>query len=197
MKNETYKSLGLNVVISVPESVEEYDKLAGKDGAALADATVNTVYRSVLNVFRAQIADAVEKQSGVARKRTYKVDANGAQVLDDEQNPIIETEEPEAKYISRVAGDNVEQFQTLADEIATKLIFDPKVKERAAFAPKKLAQKFIDAATQIITAGHGEAVASALSAKLAIAVDGTSAESLGSAIRLDQTKKSLVGEYVS
>lgn len=197
MKTELFKSLGFNVSIQVPETVEEYDKLAGAEGAALKDATTNTVYRSVLNVFRSATVDAIEKKTGKERKRTYKLNEAGEQVLDDEQNPIVETEESEAKYIARVLGDDVSAYQSTADEVAATLVFDPKVKERKPVQPKKLAAKFTEAATNLITSGIAEQVAAHLSAKLGIEVDPTNVESLGQAIRADQAKVDLTKQYAN
>lgn len=46
----TYKtsSLGYDLNFSGPDTIEEYDKLAGKSGAALEDAVFNEIYRGTL-----------------------------------------------------------------------------------------------------------------------------------------------------
>jgi len=211
--NATYKSLGLNVVVSVPESVDEYNQLAGTTDAALNDATDSTVYRSVLNVFREAVVAAIAEDTGTARIVKYKLDAEGNPVLDDEtKEKIVDTEESAGAYMRRVAGDSPEKFQSIADSVAKTLVFDPKVKERAAAGPKDLAKRYKEAAQGIIDAGLevAQAVASELASKHSIVVevfttedaDGETIidqpktiESLGNAIRVDQTKVNLASQY--
>ena len=61
-------SLGLEVTVPVPESVEEFDKLAGKSGACLESACNNVIYRSILAQFRRKLVVVVEKVSGIKRE---------------------------------------------------------------------------------------------------------------------------------
>lgn len=210
MKKVEYKSLGVTIPVSVPESVDEYNKLAGRDNAVLDDATDSTVYRSVLNVFRESFVAGIVAATGIARKVTYKTDADGNNLLNEEKQPIVDTEESAATYIKRVAGDTPEKYQDIANTIAATLVFDPKVKERNAAGPKELAKRYKEAAQSIIDAGVdvAQAVAEGLSTKLGITVeiflaeDGTinaapTIEALGNAIRADQQKEDLASKYTA
>lgn len=135
MKTKTYSSLGLNVTLSVPESVEEFDQNAKRSGACLDEATNNVVYRGSLAEFRDSFCEKLSEQSGVSRltKSSGKKDADG--------NDILVYAESEAEYAKRVAAEkNVEvsTFQPLADEVAASITFDAAARERKAPAPKKL-----------------------------------------------------------
>ena len=52
MKTALFKSLGLNVNLSVPSTVEEFDSLAKNSGTCLIEAIRNVVYRGQLADFR-------------------------------------------------------------------------------------------------------------------------------------------------
>lgn len=212
MKSQTYKSLGVNVAVSVPSSLAEYDHLAGRTDAALSDATDSTVYRSVLNVFREAFVAAVASKTGTARKVTYKTDpATGEPLLNEEKQPIVDTEESAAVYIKRVAGENPEQFQAEADVVAQTLKFDPSVKERSAAGPKELAKRYTEAAEGILNAGIevAQAVIDDLNAKhgltsaIVYEADGTTVNkaatiaSIGAAVKVDQNKQNLANQYTA
>jgi len=154
MKTKTYKSLGLNVNLSVPETVEEFDTNAKRIGACLEEATNNCVYRGSLTEFRSNLCDKVESTQGVERKTkdTGKKDSEG--------KAILAFDESEADFIERVVatkGIKVEDLQPIADEVANAIVFDASARERKAPTPKKLAAKYSANAKAIIDQGKVDA----------------------------------------
>lgn len=178
MKTETYSSLGLELNLSVPTTVEEFDQNAKKQGACLAEATNNVVYRGMLASFRYHFLHGVsekdltddkehkvlkagtkpikgvEEVSGIDRK-TIPVMKDGKQVVRDGQ-PVeaFDPEDSEAKYFKRVCaakGVEASAFKSIADAVSTALVFDASATERAPAGPKKLAQKYKDVALQFLT----------------------------------------------
>jgi len=170
MKTTTIQSLGLNLNISVPESVEEFDQNAKKAGACLNEAINNILYRGVLADFRSLFCEKVEEAYGVERQtkdtgRTKKVkDANGKET----EESIFVYSESEAKFIDRVIaskGLTREALQPLADAVLSAkdengnliIAFDASATEKKVSGPKKLAQKYTDAAKTLLADGKAEA----------------------------------------
>jgi len=166
-----FRSVFCDVPIQVPSSVADYDALAGKEGACLASAIENVVYRGVLSDFRdllihgreaveakpaagdqpaieaVEAVDGLEQLTGISRKTIKKtVGKKEVEVYD----------ETEADYVRRIIAakgwdqENPIELQQIADNIAKFLIFNPKEVERAARGPKKLPEDYKNAATRII-----------------------------------------------
>jgi len=197
MVSKSVKTLGFEINVNVPETVEEYDVLAKKAGACLESAILNTIYRAMLNVFRSDFTEAVEKQTGIARKTK----PSGRKVKDDAgkdtDEDILIYDETESEYFDRVLVESKQDrtaFSSLANTVAATLVFDPSASEKKPAGPKKTAKKYLEAAEAIKTAGKLEVVAAMLAAKLGIVVDAT-VESLGAAIAEDQRRKSVLAEY--
>jgi hypothetical protein len=157
MKQELYDSLGFEVPVSVPSTVEEYNTLAGREGACLSDANDNTVYRGVLNDFRDKLVTALEKETGLAIEREQKKNAKGEPQFDKDKNPILVITEAEGAYIKRLKAhlqlDDeafVAKFAPIAAQVATTLKFDPKAAERKAKVPPKT---YLEAADSIVAQG--------------------------------------------
>lgn len=147
MKTAQWKSMGLTVNLSVPESVEEFDANAKRAGACLDEAISNCVYRGSLAEFRDTLTEKVEEKYVVERltKDTGKKDSDG--------KAILTFDETEADYIKRVLAEKgleVAALQSLADEVASAIVFDASARERKAPTPKKLAQKWVDAAKTLL-----------------------------------------------
>lgn len=165
MKIETYKSLGVNVNLNVPDSVEEYNKLApGRENAVLADATDTIVYRSSLAEFRKEFTKKVAEATGIAR---------GTQTVKKgkKQEEVTEFTETEKDYVDRVVTSLaaaeavppetvVARFQPIADEIAAKIKFDPSESEPGK--PKEATKEAKAIVAQLKTEGKLEAVAAKL-----------------------------------
>jgi len=104
MKDINIKTLGLSATITdVPTSVEEFDQMAGRQGACLEYAVQHILFHSVYETVRSLICEKVEA-TGFARKTKPHPTKPGVEVID----------ESEAAYISRylaATGKTIEQLQ--------------------------------------------------------------------------------------
>ena len=152
--------MGLNVSFSVPATEAEFNLNAKKDGACLAEAINNVIYRGSLAQFRdvflhGQKADeangviaiaGVEDVTEIARKtkETGKKDKDG--------NVISVYAETEGDYFDRVCaekGVEATHFQTLADQVAASIEFDASATERKPAGPKKLPATYLNTAKTV------------------------------------------------
>lgn len=201
MKQDRYDSLGLDVQVQLPETVEEFDSLAGKVGACLQEACDNVVYRGVLAQFRSAFVNEVEKQPGAPTQlRQQKKDQKGNLQFEtvkvdgvDTQVPLMEVTETEGKYINRVKAemnltdeDYVARFQPIANSVASGIKFDPKASERKPKTPPKT---YLEAADSIIAKGGTfERASEKLSTKLGYPVPATR-DGIAFAIQEDQRRQ--------
>lgn len=105
MKLVTYNALAIGAAaltlnVPVASSIDEFDKLSGRDGAALDSANNNEVYRGVLADFRYYFCEELQKQL----KTEYPQHPELARQLkkkekDDDADAYSE---PELKYFRRV-----------------------------------------------------------------------------------------------
>lgn len=194
-----FNSLGLKVTILVPTTVEDFDTLAGEQGAALREGIGNIVYRGPLAVFRNELCDRVEVISKIARKFVQDTNDDGSPKFDtDGTTPIIKSWESEAVYLKRVAGDNPEQYQSIANEISALLTFDPSKPEPKSSGPKAIAKVYLKTATDLFDQGRGPKVIAALSAKLGLTVTEDIA-GLATLVKEDQRRKqaAMTAEYAT
>jgi hypothetical protein len=183
MTTQEIRSLGLKITIpGVPSTYEEFDTMAKKPLAALKAAISNEAYRGWLPMFRdlflhGQKAEAatdgkpavpevkgVEDITGIPRNTTPVLGKDKKPVIKDGE-PVVKFSETEDDYFDRVAATLVSEgkfndedaakasFQSLADEVAALIPFDPSVSERKPSGPKKLAAKYKIAAAKAITNG--------------------------------------------
>jgi hypothetical protein len=218
MKKEKYSSLGLDIDLSVPDSEAEFNANAGKEGACLAEATNNVVYRGMLATFRyhflhgiseKDLADdsshksfvegttpieGVDVVTGIERKEVPVLDKEGKpRIVDGEPLTQYDPDDSEAKYFKRVCAEKnlkPENFQDLANRIAAALVFDASASERKAVGPKKLAAKYKEKAARIL-AGNNVAALQAKYEGLVRNPDG-SAKSFSFTATNDQTKTFVV-----
>lgn len=168
MKNEEVKSLGFNISVAVPNSVEEFDTLAKREGACLENGVNNIIYRSTLATFRSVFCERLEQASGIQRLTETKP------ARKEGGDPITTFAESEMKFVARVRAEqglDDESFKSsysgLADEVIglDECAFDPTKAERSAKEPK-LAKVYAETATRIIDQGAGDKVLAKLGAKL-------------------------------
>ena len=199
MKDTQINCVGVTYKVATPETVEEFDSLAGKAGAALASATANVVYRSTNAAFRAQFAEAVEAETGIERKTKA---AGTKKVTDADGNEVEETvfvyDGTEKTYIDGVYEEldldtpekRQEYFAVIIAEVEAKLSFDPSGREPSAGKTKRAKKAFRDKAEAIFAKFGQEkidAAAAALSAELDLTVDATTeGVALGLQIRDDR-----------
>ena len=204
MQDLKAKSLGMDFTIQVPSSVEEFDQLAGREGATLDEAINNVLYRSFHAEFRPTFLhgseelgiEGIEKQTGIERRTKVVTPAKTDEAGKVTEDEVIAYDESEANYFKRVCAEKgVESthFQPYAQEVASLLKFDPKKAPRQSSGPKKVAKQYLDAAAQIEKEGRLETSAANLQSKLSTpestwVVEAT-VESVARAISEDQRRK--------
>ena len=92
-------------MLEVPESVEEFDQLAGRQGACLDSAVSNAVFRGHLNKARAAIVTALIEATGIARDVIGK----------DGDKDVLESEKD---YVDRVTKGEGKTINDYADVVA-------------------------------------------------------------------------------
>ena len=210
--NKEVKTLGFKINVKVPATVEGFDKLAGRSGAALDSAILNVIYRSVLATFRDLFTEKLGQTYSIARKtketgkhRTIK----GVDGAADTQEAIVVWDETEAEFFDRIVahimttdGKTEDEVMALlspvASEVASGITFDPSESAPSSAGPKKVAKQYLETAQTIIDKGGAEKVAAKLGAILNRVV-ATDLQSLAYAISEDQAikRKALAAEYAA
>jgi hypothetical protein len=202
MKQTNIRSLGFSqLTVSVPDSYEEFDRLAKRAGAALDEAVKNVLYRSTLASFRDLFTEELQTYSGVERKTKPVLNKDGSPKLDEDKNEISVYDQTENDYfdtaVAHLAASKgvdrdtiISELTSLAQSVLDKLPFDPSATERASAGPKKVAKTYIEVAEKLIAEGRAETVAAKLSELLGITVT-AEVQSLGRAIAEDQRRKRL------
>jgi len=204
---QSVKTLGYEISVLVPSTVEQYDKLAGRSGSCLESAVMNVIYRSVLAEFRDTFTEKLAAATGIERrtvdtgkKRKVKTENADGSITETEEAILVwDDTDSEAQFTKRVIatlmsrnGTSEEEtyasFQELASSVAAGILFNPAERVAASAGPKKIAKQYLDAATAIIAKGAAEAVAAKLSALLNRAV-ASDLNSLAAAISDDQRRK--------
>ncbi len=175
MVTQKVKSLGFELTMLVPGTVDEYNGLAPKrTNAALEDAIASTVYRNVLNKLRDKALDALEKHTGVARIN------HGTE--DDPQW------EKEGVYFKRLIATVAQQrgIDPAAEATKTTLIaewtpivqgildtikFDPSERESTGGGSNLVAKKYIAWAKEAVQKGNHVRMAQLLAKALNRPVD--------------------------
>lgn len=142
MKTREASVGGHKVTLAVPESVEEYDSLAKKQGACLDAATDYEVFHGTLGEIRDKFCELIAKTHGIERREigTGVFEGEG-----EEKKEVTKTERFET-YLTRVAAEkNLKgetPFQDIADSMssggANEVHFDPSVKVRQPGTGPKL-----------------------------------------------------------
>lgn len=181
MQTVTVKCLSFsNLNYAVPATVEEFDRLAQRQGAALDEANKNVLYRAVLNqarygflhgvdeekdaagtVTRAKIV-GLEEATGIERKtkitKPEVKDADGKIT----QEEVSAWDETESNYEDRVYATLVQReafpsvdaaiasFAPLMQSVLDALPFDPSKQERASAGPKKTPKTYFGIADALI-----------------------------------------------
>jgi hypothetical protein len=210
----------------VPASVEEFDKLAGRSGAALDEANKNVLYRAVLNRARygflhgleedkeagTPAVEGLEALTGIERKtkitKPEVKDAEGKIT----QEQVEAWDETEANYEERVyatlvaAGKfpsvdaAIANYRSLMQDVLDALPFDPSKQERQSAGPKKTPKTYIGIAEALIErcSGSVEDAVARFNAKTGQSIAATK-EALAKGIWDDQVaqKKKIAEGYAS
>lgn len=228
MQTTKVKSLNYNNLnYNVPSDIAEFDRLAKYEGAALAEANKNVLYRGVLTEFRYAFIHGVEetkdgdsivqsKISGLEEltsiERKTKVTKPEVKDADGKitQEEVLTFDEKEQVYVDRVfatlvAGGTfpsleaaVAAYEPLAQAILDTIAFDPSKSERVT-GPKKTPKTYVAIAEELVKlAGNVEGAVARFNAKTGRNVDAT-LEALAKGIWEDQTaqKKAIAAGYAS
>ena len=139
MKNTTVNTKDLELTVPVPDSIEEYDRLAGAEGSALSKAIKSDIYNYYNLDFGIELCKELEKELETPRKT--KQGDNGKDVYT----------ETETQYIARLKEDNTlseAKYKTIGKKVAKRVKFNNAPRQRAAAPPKAttaMAQDLIDA----------------------------------------------------
>lgn len=200
MVTKSYNSLGYDLNLSVPGSVEEYDQLAKRVGACLDDAIKNVVYRGVFATFRTKFAELIENNTGIARKTEPVLDKSGKPKTEEDGTPMLRFVETEKVYFDRVCAVLVSEskfasteaaaasFASDAQTIMSAIVFDPSETEREPSQPKKVAKAYITIATKMEEKGILAAKAQELATKLGNWKVDATVDSVAKAIAEDQRR---------
>lgn len=133
VKDYSNTSCGATVNIQVPESAEEFDSLAGREGAAADAAVRHTIYHSWNQAFRTALAEAVASKTGEKPRQVgTKTNDKG------EEEPVLETD---ASFLNYVTGEGLisgEDYAELAQSVADDLPFDPSPTPRTGRVSKEM-----------------------------------------------------------
>ncbi len=137
MKTISQKSLDLTINLSVPETAEEYDKLAGETNACVEDAVNQIVMHKTLSKFRDKFAEALEKSltvDGVCSipwPEDKEATAKATPKKDGTVTAVHITPKDYFKLVQAKEGKPASAYQHLADTVSASLTFDPSESERA------------------------------------------------------------------
>lgn len=180
MQSATIRCLSFNdLSYSVPSTVEEFDKLAQRSGAALDEANKNVLYRAVLNQARygflhgiEEVKDGenviqsvivgLEESTGIERKtkvtKPEVKDADG-KITQEEVTIWAETESDfEDRVYATLVKDGkfpsieaaAASYRSLMQDVLNALPFDPKKQERQTSGPKKTPKTYFGIADALI-----------------------------------------------
>lgn len=171
MKEVQVKSLGLVYPVKVPETVEEFDTLAGKVGACLESAIANEIYRGTNAEFRSAFIDALPEATGIQRNAIATGETEEIEDEDGNKSTVEVTKlEDEGKYFDRVCAElgidksdsaaKQARFQDIIDKLyadeKTSWSFDPSPAKRKSGArkPAKLTKSALETAAYVISLGE-------------------------------------------
>ena len=150
MKSYKNSTLGHDLNISVTETAEEFDILAGKVGACVEEAISNVIYRGWNATFRENFVDALEKQTGIARRLDDKAMAKATpRKSDGKIADIYESAGSYYAFVQAQTSTTPKDHQSLAEKVAASIAFDPKPSARTSKPGKEL----VAAADAIIAKG--------------------------------------------
>lgn len=146
MKKEKYNFLGLDVEKEVPSTNEEFDKAAGEINAAAIEAVDKYMYHVWGGKFREAFCQAVEKETGIAWPVNEDAMKTATPKKDGSVSDIHISHGAYFKLVLAQTGREAKTFQSLADDVASKLAFDPS----ASSGGGRIAKEFITAAEGVL-----------------------------------------------
>lgn len=193
MPNEikTFDCLFGKINISCPTTVEEFDNLAGRSGAALDFAVKQVIYHKTLGDAREEIVEAAEEAFDFAR-----LEIDTGKKTKKEGKPITVWEEPD-DYVKRLFADKGWDRTNPPKEwldltAALEVAFDPSTKVRESKS-KTLAKVYITAVESIYKAGSVAKAAGVLGVTLT-GDDAADKKALGWALKAREDAKRKAAE---
>lgn len=146
MKTIINTCLGFKLSVSVPSDTEEFDKLAGKPGAALDEANNNVLYRGWNAEFRQTFLEKMETETKVPWPVDKKKTEAGKARADGTKSEVLVSH---GDYFDLLVakGFTVEQMTPIAVEVAKEIAFDPAASPRSG---GKIGKEFLTAADQML-----------------------------------------------
>jgi uncharacterized protein YjbJ (UPF0337 family) len=143
-------TMGFDVKFNGPDTVEDYDRAAGKVGSCLADACENTIYRSTLPELHGKLVEKIEALTGTKREVNQgATDAAKGRAKDPSKVKNIMETVP--KFVKRATAgmskEDLAALQTEIQSIADGITVDPSPSKRQRGPAKDLLAK----ADQILT----------------------------------------------
>lgn len=142
-KYET-NSIGFPLTFNGPDTVEDYDRAAGKVGTCLEDAVENTIYRSTLPEWQTAFAPEVESLTGVKREVNAAATA-AAKARSEKPDSVKDIMETIPRYVKRATAGRSDEDKTAlaatAQRIADGITIDPSPSKRAAGIGKEYRAK--------------------------------------------------------
>lgn len=124
MKQYANATMGLDIKLQVPESNEEFDKLAGRANAANDDAVKYNVLHGWNTTFRSKFVEAVEKETGVKRIVDTTATEKQPKKKDGTQTPVYEKDLLYFKRVCAETNREVVTFATLGQTVADSIPLD-------------------------------------------------------------------------
>ncbi len=145
---------GHDLIINVPTSVAEYDKLAKKEGACLEAAIDHEVAHGTLGAIRKALCKLFEDEGGEGKGAKRRETATGKFATDkDGKKTEILKKETDLDFFNRIVAEKsltAEQvaamIATVADGGAKEVKFDPSTTPRQPAKPPVLAADYINSA---------------------------------------------------
>ena len=142
MKQVTQKTLGFLIPVTVPESVEEFDSLAGEAGACLSEAVDNVMYRGHLNRARAIVVKVVEEKTGIARREIGRT----APRKDGSTSPVYEKDGLYVPFALQQAKLSPADIQSAVAEACAVIPFEVNASRTGG----RIAKEWLNAADELI-----------------------------------------------
>src|ERR1043165_3012948 len=112
-------TMGFDVKFNGPDTVEDYDRAAGKVGSCLADSCENTIYRSTLPELHGKLVETIEKLTGIKRE-VNQAATDAAKARAKDPSKVKDIMETVPKFVKRAtAGMSKEDLASLGQEIQT------------------------------------------------------------------------------
>lgn len=143
-------TMGFDVKLNGPDTVEAYDQKAGKVGSCLADACENTIYRSTLPELHGKLVEKIEALTGQKRE-VNQTATDAAKGRAKDASKVKDIMETVPKFVKRATAgmskEDLAALQTEIQAIADTLEVDPSPSKRQRGPAKDLLAK----ADQILT----------------------------------------------